>query len=333
MHERILAMKILVTGAAGFIGSHLAESYLNDGDEVYAIDNLSTGRLENITHLQGHPSFHFVQGTILDRNLMLELIGTCDVIMHLAAAVGVRYVLEHPLLSIETNLKGTDIVLELCNKFRKKVVIASSSEVYGKHSHAPLRETENIIYGPPTTWRWSYAASKLVDEYNAIAYYRTNKLPVIIVRLFNTVGPRQCKEYGMVLPRFVDQALNGHPLTVYGDGLQTRTFTYVMDVVKALKKLVLSDRAIGEVINIGGNQEISIIDLARKIKEKTKSLSPLTLVPYDVAYEKDFEDMTRRVPSVEKLRELIQYVPETTLCQILDITIGHQKKKIEKIAI
>ncbi|MBI2067958.1 MAG: GDP-mannose 4,6-dehydratase [Deltaproteobacteria bacterium] len=318
-------MRVLITGGAGFIGSHLAEKYLSKGVEVYALDNFSTGRRENLTPLLSNELFHLVEGSILDHSLMVELVGTCDVVFHMAAAVGVRYVLEHPLLSIETNIKGTDIVLELCNKFRKKVVIASSSEVYGKHTTAPLRETENIIYGPPTTWRWSYAASKLIDEYNAIAYYRMKKLPVIIVRLFNTVGPRQCKEYGMVLPRFVDQALTGKPITVYGDGSQTRTFTYVQDVVKALVKLIETSRAIGQVVNVGGNEEVSILNLAKRVKEKTKSQSSIELVPYEVAYEKDFEDMARRVPSVEKLQSLIEYVPDTPLDSILEHTIADYK--------
>lgn len=321
-------MRILITGGAGFIGSHLAESYLKDGCEVYVIDNLSTGSYKNIEHLTKDEKFHFKEDTIFNYDLMLELVGTCDMIFHMAAAVGVKYVLENLLLSIQTNIKGTEIVLELCDKFRKKVLIASTSEVYGKHTHAPLVETDNIIYGPPTTWRWSYAAAKLVDEYNAIAYYRNKKLPVITARLFNTVGPRQCKEYGMVLPRFIDQALHGEPITVYGDGQQTRTFTYIADVVTALKKLALTDRAYGEIVNIGGCEEIKIFDLAKRTKEKTKSSSKIELVPYDVAYEKDFEDMTRRVPSVEKLKNLINYTPTTSLDEILTLTIEDYSKHI-----
>ncbi len=318
-------MRVLITGGAGFIGSHLSESLLADGTEVYALDNFSTGRRENVQHLTGNERFHLIEGTILDYPLVLELVGTCDVVYHLAAAVGVRYVLANPLLSIETNIKGTDVVLELANKFRKKVMIASSSEVYGKHLNAPLQETENVIYGPPTTWRWSYAASKLIDEYNAIAYFRNKKLPVVIVRLFNTVGPRQCKEYGMVLPRFVDQALHGKPITVYGDGRQTRTFTYVVDVIVALRKLMATPRAYGQVVNVGGNEEVSILNLAERVKQKTGSASSIQLVPYDVAYEKDFEDMARRVPCVEKLRSLIEFAPETPLDTILDETIRYQR--------
>lgn len=325
-------MKILVTGGAGFIGSHLVESYLNKGHEVYAIDNLSTGSKKNIEHLLSNNKFFFHEDSIFNNELMLELVGTCDLVFHMAAAVGVKYVLDNPLLSIQTNIKGTDTVLELCNKFKKKVIIASTSEVYGKHKHAPLVETDDIIYGPSATWRWSYAASKLVDEYNAFAYYRTTKLPVIIVRLFNTVGPRQCKEYGMVMPRFVDQALTNAPLTVYGDGLQTRTFTYISDVITALNKLAECEAAIGEVVNIGGDEEISIIDLANRIKERVESKSEITLVPYDQAYKSDFEDMARRVPSTKKLQSLIGYAPSTTLDEILDATVADYRGNIKASA-
>ncbi|MEA3232050.1 MAG: GDP-mannose 4,6-dehydratase, partial [Thermodesulfobacteriota bacterium] len=254
-------MRVLITGGAGFIGSHLAEACLKRGDDVYIIDDLSTGSLDNVKPLQSDRRFKdrlFVHiDSILNREPVLELTGICDVVFHLAAAVGVRYILENPLESIRTNIQGTESILALCDKFKKRVLIASTSEVYGKHLHAPLVETDNIIYGPSSKFRWSYAASKLMDEFTALAYHRTNGLPVIIARLFNTVGPRQTGAYGMVIPRFVSQALANEPMTVYGDGTQTRTFTYVKDVVDALMALMDHKDTLGEVINIGGTEEIS----------------------------------------------------------------------------
>jgi UDP-glucose 4-epimerase len=320
-------MKVLITGGAGFIGSHLAEKYLELGGEVYIIDDLSTGTLENIRHLQEIQHYKeklFVTvDTILNHEVMMELIGTCDLVIHMAAAVGVQYILENPLSSIITNIQGTERVLELCNKFKKKVFIASTSEVYGKHTHAPLVETDNIIYGPPTKFRWSYAAAKLMDEFTALAYFRTKKLPVIIVRLFNTVGPRQTGRYGMVIPRFVQQAMRNEPITVYGDGSQTRTFTYVEDVVEAVLALMQCPDAIGEVTNIGGMEEISIKALAEMIKELTNSKSEIKFLPYDKVYTKDFEDMQRRVPSIEKLTRLIGWKPTTDMEQIIKKVIEY----------
>lgn len=314
-------MRVLITGGAGFIGSHLAEAYLEKGDEVYIIDNLSTGSLDNIKSLQESSEYGkrlFVHvDTILNRDIMLELVGTCDMVFHLAAAVGVKFILDHPMEAIITNIQGTEVVLEMCNKFRKKVLIASTSEVYGKHLHAPLVETDNIIYGPSSKFRWSYAASKLMDEFMALAYFRTTGLQVTIARLFNTVGPRQTGTYGMVIPRFVNQALKNEPLTVYGDGKQTRTFTYVKDVVEAFMALVDQDRAYGEVFNIGGVEEISILDLARRIIDATGSGSEIELIPYDKAFGKDFEDMQRRVPSIDKIKNLIGFAPKTPLDEIL----------------
>lgn len=322
-------MKVLITGGAGFIGSHLAESYLEKGDEVYIIDDLSTGDMANIEHLMDEKRYQdklFVHvDTILNSNLMLELTGICDQVFHLAAAVGVRYILDNPLSSIQTNIQGTEKVLELCDKFKKKVLIASTSEVYGKHTHAPLIETDNIIYGPSSKFRWSYAASKLMDEFTALAYYRTKGLKVIIARLFNTVGPRQTAAYGMVIPRFVSQALNNESLTVYGDGTQTRTFTYVKDVVGALMALMNSDAAVGELFNIGGTEEISMINLAKLIIEKTGSASDVQLIPYEEAFEKDFEDMQRRVPGIEKISSLVGFQPETRLDVILENVIHYMK--------
>jgi UDP-glucose 4-epimerase len=322
-------MKVLITGGAGFIGSHLAEKYLGLGHEVYIIDDLSTGTLNNIKHLQKDENlrnkFFVTIDTILNHDALLELVGICDVVIHMAAAVGVQYILENPLSSIVTNIKGTETVLELCNKFKKRVLLASTSEVYGKHTHAPLFETDNIIYGPSTKFRWSYAASKLMDEFTALAYHRTKKLETIIIRLFNTVGPRQTGRYGMVIPRFVQQALRDEPMTVYGDGSQTRTFTYVLDVVDAILELVESEDAIGEVINIGGIEEISVKSLAEKIKELTVSDSEIKLIPFDEVYTKDFEDMQRRVPSIKKIGKLIGWKPTTGLDEILEKVVEYYR--------
>ena len=318
-------MKVLITGGAGFIGSHLAEKYLEFGDDVYIIDDLSTGSLENIKHLQedeNHKDKLFVTiDTILNRDVMLELVGTCDVVLHMAAAVGVQYILDNPLSSIITNIRGTEEVLEICNKFKKKVLIASTSEVYGKHTHAPLVETDNIIYGPSTKFRWSYAAAKLMDEFTALAYHRTKKLSVILIRLFNTVGPRQTGSYGMVIPRFVQQALRNETITVYGDGTQTRTFTYVEDVVEAIIKLAECPDAIGDVTNIGGSEEVAIKDLAERVKKVSCSASEIKFIPYDEAYTKDFEDMQRRVPSLAKIEKLINWKSTTSLDNILEKVI------------
>jgi UDP-glucose 4-epimerase len=322
-------MRVLITGGAGFIGSHLAEAYLARGDEVYILDDLSTGTLENLRHLQEHEPYRdrlFVTvDTVLHGDKTLELVGTCDIVVHLAAAVGVPYILDHPLTSIVTNVRGAETILELCSKFKKKVLIASTSEVYGMQNHAPLKETDYCVYGPSTKSRWSYAASKLIDEFTALAYYRTKKLPVIIVRLFNTVGPRQTWRYGMVLPRFVKQALAHQPITVYGDGTQTRTFTHVTDVAKALVTLLDVPEAIGEVINVGGMEEVSILQLAEQVKARAGSTSEIKLRPYSEVYPRDFEDMRRRVPSTDKLKRLIGYAPGMKLDQILDDTIQYYR--------
>ena len=325
-------MRVLITGGAGFIGSHLAEAYLKIGHEVYIIDDLSTGSRDNIEHLQKEGGFGarlFVNvDTILNHEKMLEVIGICDIVFHLAAAVGVKYILDHPMESIKTNIQGTERVLELCNKFKKKVLIASSSEVYGKHTHAPLVETDNVVYGPSSKFRWSYAASKLMDEFTALAYYRTKGLKVTIARLFNTIGPRQTGTYGMVVPRFVGQALRGEPLTVYGDGSQTRTFTAVKDVVKAFMRLMENEQSFGQVFNIGGTEEITILDLAHKIIDVTESQSDIKMIPYDVAYEADFEDMERRVPSIEKVSDLIGFKPNEHLDDIIGEIVAYTNSEI-----
>ncbi len=324
-------MNVLITGGAGFIGSHLAEFCLQRGDNVCIVDNLSTGNLSNIQHLQKEAKYSerlsVHTDSILNFDLMFELVCVCDVVFHLAAAVGVTYILKNPLESIRVNIQGTETVLNLCTKLKKRVLLTSSSEVYGKHTHAPLVETDNVIYGPSSKFRWSYAASKLMDEFSALAYHRTKGLEAIIVRLFNTVGPKQTGAYGMVIPRFVSQALAGEPLTVYGDGRQSRTFTYVADVVTALTGLMASDGAIGEVFNVGGTKEITILELAQKVIDMTASKSTIRITPYDEAFEKDFEDMQRRVPGIEKIKNLIGFAPETDLDTILTRVISFARQK------
>ncbi len=321
-------MKILITGGAGFIGSYLAEAYLGRGDEVYVIDDLSTGNLDNIRAFAHNPLFHFVNDTILNRETMLELVGICDVVAHLAAAVGVRLIIDDPLGSIHTNIVGTEIVLELANKFRKKILLASTSEVYGRNSKVPLSETDTRIYGPTHVVRWSYAATKAMDEFLALAYYRATRLPVIIARFFNTVGPRQTGKYGMVIPRFVEQALKNQPITVYGDGNQTRTFTYVEDLVRGVMGLIDEPRAVGDIFNIGGDEEISINELARRIKNITGSSSPIVHLPYDEAYQEGFEDMERRVPDITKIVNLIGYKNTCSLEHMLAKVVEYQKAKL-----
>lgn len=319
--------KVLITGGAGFIGSHLAEEYLRRGLEVYIIDNLSTGSLKNIEHLKNNPEykerFFCCIDTIFNESKMLEMIGICDGVVHLAAAVGVKYILDNPLSSITTNIRGTEVVLNLCNKFRKKVLLASTSEVYGKQSKAPLSEDDDSTFGSSGKARWSYAAAKLMDEFTGLAYYRTTKLPVAVVRLFNTVGPRQTGQYGMVVPNFVQQALRDQNITVFGDGTQTRTFTHVNEVVKCLMALMDTEEAFGNVVNIGGVEEISVLELAKRIIVKTASKSDISIIPYEQVYSKDFEDMPRRVPCTDKLRSLIGFAPEKPLDEILDDVIAH----------
>jgi len=320
-------MNVLVTGGAGFIGSNLVDYLIARGDAVTVIDDLSTGSLDNISHLQGHPFFHYVNDTILNEEVMDELTRQADLVIHLAAAVGVKYVLENPFTSIETNIRGTEVVLSAANRYKKRVLLASTSEVYGKHMHAPLKEDDNLIYGPPSIMRWSYAATKLVDEFTALAYHRTKKLEVVIFRCFNTIGPRQTGLYGMVVPRFIKQALRDEPLTVYSDGSQTRTFTYVGDVVEALARLAECDKAIGQVVNIGGQEEVTIKDLAERVRALAKSRSEIVFIPYDHVYGKDFEDMMRRVPSLEKLESLIGFAPNTSLDETLEKTIEYFRSR------
>ena len=317
-------MRVLITGGAGFIGSHLADAYLKRGDHVYVIDDLSTGKIENIQHLKGQSRFHYTIDTVHNQPLTAELVDQCDVIFHLAAAVGVKLIVESPVRTIETNVRGTEVVLALANKKKKKVLVASTSEVYGLSSDVPFREDGNLVMGATTKGRWSYACSKAIDEFLALAYWREKKLPTIIVRLFNTVGPRQTGQYGMVIPTFVKQALAGRPITVFGDGSQSRCFGYVGDVVGALVKVMDHNDAVGQVFNIGSNQEISILALAQKVKELTQSDSDIVFVPYDEAYEEGFEDMPRRVPDISKIGELVGFRPEMSLDGILKTVIDYQ---------
>lgn len=315
-------MKVLITGGAGFVGSHLSDAYLERGDKVTIIDDLSTGSIDNIAHLKSHPRFEYVIDTVHNARVTAELIDACEVVIHLAAAVGVKLIVESPVRTIETNVRGTEVVLEHANKKKRRVLVASTSEVYGLSTDVPFREDGNLVMGATTKGRWSYACSKAIDEFLALAYWREKKLPTTIVRLFNTVGPRQTGQYGMVVPSFVKQALANRPLTVYGDGEQTRCFGYVGDVVKALMGLMDTEESIGEVFNIGSTEEISIKGLAERIKELTASQSEIIHVPYDEAYEAGFEDMPRRVPDVSKLKNLLGFAPSVKLDEILASVIA-----------
>lgn len=317
-------MRILITGGAGFIGSHLADAYLKRNDEVFVIDDLSTGSIENIQHLKNNKHFHYRIDSVHNQPVVAELVDECDVIFHLAAAVGVKLIVESPVRTIETNVRGTEVVLNLANKKKKKVLIASTSEVYGLSEQVPFREDGNLVMGATTKGRWSYACSKAIDEFLGLAYWREKKLPTVIVRLFNTVGPRQTGQYGMVIPTFVKQALAGRPVTVYGDGNQSRCFGYVGDVVGALIKLMDHPEAVGQVFNIGSNEEVTILELAKRIKELTGSESEIIFVPYDEAYEEGFEDMPRRVPDISKVGALVNFRPEMTLDNILRSVIDYQ---------
>jgi len=316
-------VKALITGGAGFVGSHLADRLLQQGHDVLVLDNLSTGAIDNISHLKSKPGFSYVIDTVTNEPLLAEMIDSSDVVFHLAAAVGVKLIVEQPVHTIETNVHGTEVVLKHANKKKKLVFIASTSEVYGKSTDVPFREGQDLVLGATVKHRWAYACSKMIDEFLALAYWKERKLPVVIVRLFNTVGPRQTGQYGMVLPTFVRQALAGHPITVFGDGTQSRSFTYVGDVVDALIKLAHEPRAIGEVFNIGNVGEVSILELAEKVKAMAKSDSPIHMIPYDEAYEAGFEDMPRRVPDISKIRALVGYEPKMDLEQIIATVIEH----------
>ena len=325
-NERDKIMKILITGGAGFIGSHLAETLLDLGREVFVIDNLWTGKLSNLTNIQNHEKLHLVVDTILNESIINELIFKIDHIYHLAAAVGVRNIMDHPVETLDINVKGTEVVLRLANKFKKKVFIASTSEIYGKHVEHLLSEDDNRVMGTVKKRRWAYACSKTLDEFLALAYFDEKKLPVVIGRLFNTVGPRQTGQYGMVLPNFVQSALFGKPISVFGDGTQSRSFTHVTDVVGAITKLMDEPAAEGEIFNIGNDHEVTIKDLAKKVKEMTGSNSEIEFIPYEKAYGPSFEDMERRCPNIEKIREAIGFNPSYDLESIIQSVIDYFKE-------
>src|ERR1700720_1724439 len=321
-------MVYLITGGAGFVGSHLAERLLERGDEVLLMDNLSTGSMENIRHLKKYDRMHYFLEPLENRQLLAELVDDADVIFHLAAAVGVKLIVESPVRTIETNVNGTQMVLEAACRKLKRVFIASTSEVYGKNTNVPFHEDADLVLGPTTKGRWSYAASKALDEFLALSYWKEKKQPVVIARFFNTVGPRQTGRYGMVLPNFVRQALDREPITVFGTGQQSRCFCDVQDCVEAIMRLVATDSAVGEVVNIGNTGEISIEKLARLGKQRTNSDSPITFVPYDQAYEPGFEDMPRRVPALGKLERLTGFRPTTALPEIVDRVITYFREKM-----
>lgn len=320
-------MKILVTGGAGFIGSHIVDRLIRDGHEVYVVDDLSTGSIQNIRQHQNNKKFHLKIDTILNESLMDEIVAQCDHIYHLAAAVGVKLIMNRPVETLETNVKGTEMVLSIANRYKKKVLIASTSEVYGKIMNGdnpkPLVETADRLMGATTKRRWAYACSKAFDEFLALAYYEEKKLPIIIARLFNTVGPRQTGQYGMVLPNFVQKALIGKPIIVYGDGSQSRSFTHISDVVEALTKLMAEPRAVGNIVNVGNEEEVCIKDLAIMVKEMAGSSSDIEFIPYERAYGPGFEDMQRRSPDITRLKKLIGYQPRNNLKLIIQSVIDY----------
>ena len=320
-------MRALITGGAGFIGSHLSDALLAQGHDVLILDNLSTGSIDNIAHLKGRPGFEYFIDTVNNEGLLAELIDRSDVVFHFAAAVGVKLIVEQPVYTIETNVHGTEVVLKHANKKKKLVVLASTSEVYGKSEDVPFREDSDLVLGPTPKHRWAYACSKAIDEFLALAYWKERKLPVIIVRFFNTVGPRQTGQYGMVIPNFVRQALAGEPITVFGDGKQSRAFTHVTDVVGALLKLVAEPKAIGQVINIGNMQEVTMTQLAERVRDLSASKSIIKYIPYDEAYESGFEDMPRRVPDLTRIKGLIGYEPVHDLNDILVQVIDDFRRK------
>ena len=317
--------RVVITGAAGFIGSHLAEALLADGHEVFVLDDLSTGCIDNIAPFKGRDRFHYTIDSVFNEPLVAELVDRASVVFHLAAAVGVKLIVQEPVHTIETNVHGTEVILRHASKKKKLVFIASTSEVYGKSTDVPFRETADLVLGATTRHRWAYACSKALDEFLALAHWKERQLPIVIVRFFNTVGPRQTGQYGMVVPTFVRQALAGEPLTVFGDGSQSRSFTYVGDVVGALQKLMIEPRAIGEVFNIGNTEEVSILELAGRVKALTGSASPIVAIPYDQAYEAGFEDMPRRVPDLRKIEQLIGYRPQVGLDEIIRRVITSQR--------
>lgn len=322
-------MHVLVTGGAGFIGSHLCERLLNDGHQVDVIDDLSTGNIGNIKNCMGNTKFNYVNDSVLNEKMMYPLIDKCEMVYHLAAAVGVKLIVEEPVRTIETNIRGTEVVLSIAKKYRKRVLIASTSEIYGKNGKVPFKEDDDCLLGSTTFSRWSYACSKAIDEFLGLAYHRQFGLPVHIVRFFNTVGERQTGQYGMVIPRFVKAALLGEPLIIYGDGKQSRCFGYVKDVIDGMIALVNDHSSYGSVYNIGSTEEISIENLAIKIKEMTGSYSDLKYIPYEEVYGQGFDDMRRRVPSLEKIEKQVGYEPKTSLDKMLEIIIKYYREEIK----
>jgi UDP-glucose 4-epimerase len=320
-------VRYLITGGAGFIGSHLAERLLEQGERVVLLDNLSTGSMENIRHLKGSEHLEYHLDGIENRQLLAELVDDADIIIHLAAAVGVKLIVESPVRTIETNVNGTQLILEAACKKKKLVLIASTSEVYGKNTQVPFHEDADLVLGPTTKGRWSYAASKALDEFLALSYWKEKKQPVIVARFFNTVGPRQTGRYGMVLPNFVNRAIHQAPIEVYGDGTQSRCFCDVRDTIEAVLRLISQDRAIGEVVNIGNTEEVTIEKLAKIVKQRTDSSSAIRFVPYDQAYEPGFEDMMRRVPCIDKLHTLTGFRPQTSLAEIIDRVSSYFRQK------
>ena len=319
-------MKILITGGAGFIGSHLADKLIDQGHEITVIDDLSTGRYSNVEHLEGHERFRLIIDTVLNQSLMEELVRETDRVYHMASAVGVRLIMEQPVKTIETIFHGTDVILKFCSRYRKRVLIPSTSEVYGKGASVPFREDDDLLTGATDKHRWAYACAKTLDEFLALAHWKETRLPVVVVRLFNTVGPRQTGQYGMVVPRFVHNAVRNEPITVHGDGTQARCFGHVQDVVEGLAKLLDAPACFGQVINLGNDEEVTIKALAEKAIALTGSTSQIRFVSYDEAYGEGFEDMRRRVPSLEKAHQLIGYQPTRSLADIINDVAGEYRK-------
>lgn len=321
-------MKILITGGAGFIGSHLSEKLVSQSESVYVIDDLSTGKYENIAHLAKHKNFRFIVDTILNTHTLEPLIQECDMIYHLAASVGVKRIVEKPVNTIETNVLGSHAVLSLAAKYNREVVLFSTSEVYGKNQNLPYSEFDDCVFGSTMKSRWSYGCTKALDEFLGLAYHKEQGLPIIIVRVFNMIGPKQTGQYGMVVPTFIRQALHGIPITVYGNGKQSRCFTYVHDLIDALVLLSQKKESVGEIYNIGSTEEITIEDLAKKVKQKTGSESEIIHVPYDEAYEEGFEDMSKRKPDISKIKKTIGFEPKTSLDEALEIIISYEKNRM-----
>lgn len=320
-------MKILITGGAGFVGSHLADKLIDQGHEITVIDDLSTGRYSNVEHLEGTPNFRLIIDTVLNQDLMEELIRESDRVFHMASAVGVRLIMEQPVKTIETIFHGTDVVLKYCSRYRKRVLIPSTSEVYGKGASIPFREEDDLLTGATDKHRWAYACAKTLDEFLALAHWKETRLPVVVVRLFNTVGPRQTGQYGMVVPRFIHSAMKNEPITVFGDGTQQRCFGHVLDVVEGLSKLLESPQCFGQVINLGNDEEVSILGLAEKAIELSGSKSEIRFIPYEEAYGDGFEDMRRRVPGLNKAKKLIGYQPTRSLNEIINDVANEFKKE------